>query len=93
MVNSGLGAAVEAHFLTATQWMGRIEQESIGPLNLHNLIDTCCSPLPEDLAVNMPRYENGYLYAPDGHGLGIELNETAVKNFMTPGKTRKIITV
>ena len=40
MINSGLGAAVEAHFLAATEWMGKIEQESIGPLNLHDLIDT-----------------------------------------------------
>ena len=40
MVNSGLGCAAEAAFLGATEWMGRIEQESIGPLNLHNLNDT-----------------------------------------------------
>ena len=87
MINSGLGAAVEAHFLTATEWMGRIEQESIGPLNLHNLIDTTGAPLTDDLALNPPRYENGYLYPPEGNGLGIDLNENAVKKFMTPGKT------
>lgn len=87
MINSGLGTAVEAHFLAATEWMGKIEQESIGPLNLHNLIDTVSQPLPDDLALNVPRYEGGYLYPPEGVGLGIELNEAAVKKFATPGKT------
>ena len=87
MINSGLGAAVEAHFLAATEWTGKIEQESIGPLNLHNLIDTVSQPIPDDLAMNVPRYENGYLYPPEGVGLGIELNEAAVKKFATPGKT------
>ncbi|MGD9143244.1 MAG: mandelate racemase/muconate lactonizing enzyme family protein, partial [Dehalococcoidia bacterium] len=32
MINTGLGAAVEAHFLAAIEWMSKIEQESIGPL-------------------------------------------------------------
>jgi L-alanine-DL-glutamate epimerase-like enolase superfamily enzyme len=93
MINSGLGAAVEAHFLAATEWMGKIEQESIGPLNLHDLIDTTGAPLIDDLAVNVPRYENGFLFPPEGNGLGIELNEEAVKNFATPGKTPIVLTL
>ena len=91
MINSGLGTAVEAHFLAATEWMGKIEQESIGPLNLHNLIDTVSQPIPDDLALNIPRYENGNLYPPEGHGLGIELNEAAVIKFATPGKAPVVI--
>ena len=91
MINSGLGTAVEAHFLAAIEWMGRIEQESIGPLNLHNLIDTVSQPLPDDLALNVPRYENGYLYPPEGVGLGIELNEAAVKKFATPDKAPVVL--
>lgn len=91
MINSGLGTAVEAHFLAATEWMGKIEQESIGPLNLHNLIDTVSQPLPDDLALDVPRYENGYLYPPEGPGLGIELNEAAVIKFATPGKAPVVI--
>ncbi len=91
MINTGLGAAVEAHFLAATEWMGKIEQESIGPLNLHDLIDTVSQPVKDDLALNVPRYENGYLYPPEGPGLGIELNEEAVKKFATPGKKPVIL--
>ena len=91
MINSGLGAAVEAHFLTATAWMGRIEQESIGPLNLHDLIDSTGPAITDDLGMSMPRYENGYLYPPEGNGLGVELNEDAVKKFATPGKAPVVL--
>lgn len=86
MINTGLGAAVEAHFLAALEWMGKIEQESIGPLNLYDLIETNGNPIPGDLGLSCPRYEAGYLYPPDGPGLGIELNEETVKKFPTPGK-------
>ncbi len=91
MVNSGLGAAVEAHFLAATAWMGKIEQEAIGPLNLYNIHDTVSAPLKNDLAVKAPRYEKGFLYPPDGPGFGVELNEKAVKQFATPGKSATVI--
>jgi L-alanine-DL-glutamate epimerase-like enolase superfamily enzyme len=91
MIDTGLGAAASAHFLAATEWMGRIEQEAIGPLNLYNVPDTVSQPITNDLAVNVPRYENGYLYAPDGPGLGIELNEAVVPGLMSPGKSPIII--
>jgi L-alanine-DL-glutamate epimerase-like enolase superfamily enzyme len=94
MINSGLGAAVEAHFLAATEWMGKIEQESIGPLNMHDLIDTNPArggTITNDLGKTMPRYENGYLYPPEGNGLGIELNEDAVVKYATPGKEPVVI--
>jgi L-Ala-D/L-Glu epimerase / N-acetyl-D-glutamate racemase len=92
MINSGLGAAVEAHFLAAMEWLGKIEQESIGPLNLHNLIDTTGERVVDDLGLTIPRYENGFLYPPEGNGLGIDLNEDAVKKFATPGKSPFLLT-
>ncbi len=91
MIDSGLGAAANAHFLAATEWMGKIEQEAIGPLNLYNMPDTVTNPPKDDLAVNILRYENGYLYPPDGPGLGVELNEAAVKKYATPGKEPTVI--
>jgi L-alanine-DL-glutamate epimerase-like enolase superfamily enzyme len=91
MINSGLGAAVEAHFLAATAWMGKIEQEAIGPLNLYNIPDTVTAPLKNDLAVNVPRYEKGFLYPPSGPGFGVELNDAAVKKLATPGKHATVI--
>jgi L-alanine-DL-glutamate epimerase-like enolase superfamily enzyme len=91
MVNSGLGSAAEAAFLGAIAWMGKIEQESIGPLNLYNVYDTVSGPLKNDLAIKPPRYEKGCLYPPDGPGLGVELNEASVKKLATPGKKPVII--
>jgi L-alanine-DL-glutamate epimerase-like enolase superfamily enzyme len=91
MIDSGLGAAAEAHFLGATEWMGKIEQEAIGPLNLYNIPDTVSTPLKNDLAVKVPRYEKGFLYPPDGPGFGVELNEKAVRQFATPGKDPTVI--
>ncbi len=91
MIDSGIGAASTAHFLAAIEWMGKIEQEAIGPLNLYNIPDTVSTPLKNDLAVKVPRYENGFLYPPEGPGFGVELNEAAVKKLATPGKSPTII--
>ncbi len=91
MINSGLGSAAEAAFLGATAWMGRIEQEAIGPLNLYNIFDTVSGPIENDLAKKAPRYEGGYLYPPDGVGLGVELDEASVEKLATPGKQPVII--
>jgi L-alanine-DL-glutamate epimerase-like enolase superfamily enzyme len=91
MIDSGLGAACTAQFLAATEWIGKIEQEAIGPLNLYNIPDTVSTPLKNDLAVKVPRYEGGFLYPPDGPGIGVELNEDAVKKLATPGKKPVII--
>jgi L-alanine-DL-glutamate epimerase-like enolase superfamily enzyme len=55
MVNSGLGSHAEACFLASLPWMGKIEQEAIGPLNLYNIYDTVSAPIKDDLAVNPPR--------------------------------------
>jgi L-Ala-D/L-Glu epimerase len=91
MINSGIGAAVEAHFLAATEWMGRSEHETIGPLNLYNRPDTVNPPITNDLAVKIPRYEKGDLYPPDGPGLGVELNEKIISSLITPGKKATVI--
>jgi L-alanine-DL-glutamate epimerase-like enolase superfamily enzyme len=86
MINSGLGAAADAAFLAATAWMGKIEQETIGPLNLYNIPDTVHTTLKNDLTLKPPRYENGCLYPPEGVGFGVELNEKAVKKLATPNR-------
>jgi len=91
MVNSGLGSAAEAAFLGATAWMGKIEQESIGPLNLYNIYDTVSGPIENDLAKKPPRYENGFLYPPDGIGLGVELDEASLEKLAAPGKKPVVI--
>jgi L-alanine-DL-glutamate epimerase-like enolase superfamily enzyme len=91
MINTGLGCAVEAAFLGATAWMGRIEQEAIGPLNLFNIYDTVSAPIDNDLAKKAPRYEKGFLYPPEGVGLGVELDEAAVERLGSPNKRPVIV--
>jgi L-alanine-DL-glutamate epimerase-like enolase superfamily enzyme len=71
--------------------MRLIEQESIGPLNLYNWLDTVKPPLKNDLAKKGVRYEAGYLYPPEGPGLGVELNEEIIPSIITPGKSPTVI--
>jgi L-alanine-DL-glutamate epimerase-like enolase superfamily enzyme len=91
MINTGLGSAAEAAFLGATAWMGKIEQEAIGPLNMYNIYDTVSAPIKDDLAMKPPRYEDGFLYPPSGVGLGVELNEEALQKLLAPGKKPVVI--
>jgi L-alanine-DL-glutamate epimerase-like enolase superfamily enzyme len=85
MVGSGFEAAAQAHFLIADEWMSRMEQENIGPLHLYDLTDTVSVEIKNDLAKKLPRYENGFLYVPEGPGLGMELNEEMVPQLISPG--------
>lgn len=91
MIGSGVGAAAQAHFLASNEWMGHMEQETVGPLHIHDVADTVSTPITDDLALNVPRYENGYLYPPDGPGLGVELNEKLLPSLITPGKSAVVI--
>jgi L-alanine-DL-glutamate epimerase-like enolase superfamily enzyme len=91
LTGSGFEAAAQAHFIAGTEWMGRLEQENTGPLSLHDCLDTVSQPITDDLAVKVPRYENGYLYPPDGPGLGMELNEEVVQKLITPGKKPTVV--
>jgi L-alanine-DL-glutamate epimerase-like enolase superfamily enzyme len=91
LTGSGWEAAAQAHFIAGTEWMGRIEHENTGPLTLHECLDTVSRPITDDLAVKVPRYENGYLYPPDGPGLGMELNEAVVQKLITPGKKPTVV--
>lgn len=91
MTGSGFEAAIGAHLLASDEWTTKMEHENLGPLHLSEALDTAKSPITDDLAVNVPRYENGFLYPPHGPGIGCELNEAAVKKLMTPGISPTVI--
>lgn len=93
MVGSGIQAAAQIHFLTADEWMGYLEQEALGPLHIHGVLDTVKNPIKNDLARNVPRYENGYVYPPEGPGLGVELNEEIVLDLISPGLKQTVVEV
>jgi L-alanine-DL-glutamate epimerase-like enolase superfamily enzyme len=91
MMGSGLEAAAYTHLLVADEWLSRFLHENIGPLHVHDLYDTVSTPITDDLALNVPRYEGGYLYPPEGPGLGITLNEEALRKHATPGKAPTVL--
>lgn len=93
MTGSQIEAAAQAHFLFANEWMSHIEQENIGSLYRHQVFDTVTTPLKDDLAIagTGPRYQGGYMYPPEGIGLGVELNEELVSKLQTPGKSPTVI--
>jgi L-alanine-DL-glutamate epimerase-like enolase superfamily enzyme len=71
--------------------MSKMEQGDLGPLENHEILDTVSVNITNDLAKELPRYEDGCVYPPQGPGLGVELNEQVVQNLITKGKNPVII--
>lgn len=91
MVGSGLEASPAAHLLVADEWISRFPQENAGPLHIHDVLSS--DKIKDDLAVNVPRFEGGYLYPNDGPGLGITLNEDLMTRLITPGKSIRVVSL
>lgn len=86
MCGSGLEAAAIAQILASMAWLSHSLHENLGPLHIHNCLDTVSSPITNDIAKTVPRYENGFLFATQGPGLGVELNEKILPELITKGK-------
>jgi L-alanine-DL-glutamate epimerase-like enolase superfamily enzyme len=91
MMGSGLEAAAYTHLLVADEWMSKMVHENLGPLHIHDVFDTVSKPIKDDVALEVPRYENGFLYPTTTPGIGVELNEPAIAQLMTPGKSPTVI--
>ena len=61
------------------------------PLTIHGGWDTTSKKITDDIALNVPRFENGELAPNDGPGLGIDLNEEFIQKNITKGLTPRII--
>jgi L-alanine-DL-glutamate epimerase-like enolase superfamily enzyme len=81
MMGSGIEAATYTHLLVSDEWASRFFHENIGPLHIHDTFDSVSQPMTDDLATDVPRYENGYLYPTHGPGLGVTLNDEALRKF------------
>jgi L-alanine-DL-glutamate epimerase-like enolase superfamily enzyme len=92
MMGSGLEAATYTHLLVADEWLSKMVHENLGPLHIHDVYETVTKPIKNDVALNVPRYENGFLYPTTTPGIGVELNEPAIAKLITPGKTPTMIT-
>ncbi len=91
MPGSGLEASPAAHLLVADQWASQFVQENCGPLSIHDVFESD-GRLDNEVALNGPRYESGRMYAPEGPGLGIELNEDFIASHMSPGFSTRVVT-
>ena len=91
MMGSGLEAAAYTHLLVADEWMSKMVHENLGPLHIHDVYDTVSQPIKNDVALKVPRYENGFLYPTTTPGIGVELNEPAIAELITPGKTPTVV--
>ena len=91
MPGSGLEASPAAHLLVADQWASQFVQENCGPLSVHDIFETD-GTMQNEVALNGPRYANGQMFAPEGPGLGIELNEAFIAEHLTPGMTTRVVT-
>jgi L-alanine-DL-glutamate epimerase-like enolase superfamily enzyme len=92
MMGSGLEAAAYTHLLVADEWMSKMVHENLGPLHIHDVYETVSKPIKNDIALEVPRYENGFLYPTTAPGIGVELNEPAIAKLMTPGKSPTVVT-
>ncbi len=90
MVGSGLEASPATHLLVADDWIARFPQENAGPLHIHDVLNS--GSITNDLALNGPRFEGGFLYPNDGPGLGIDIDEDLLQRLITPGKSIRVIT-
>jgi len=87
MAGSGVEAAIYTHLLAANAWTARFAHENLGPLHIHDVFDTSDNSITDDIALRVPRYENGYLYTTEEPGLGVEFNEEIIPTLVTPGKS------
>ncbi len=69
--HSAFETAWQLHFLVADEWATHMEHENLG----------VTGPVTDDIAKNPPRVENGYMYPPEGPGLGLELNEELLAQY------------
>lgn len=86
MAGCGFEAAVYGHLLCANEWVSRFPHENLGPLHIHDVFNTVDAPITDDLALEVPRYEGGYLYPTEAPGIGMALNEELVAERITRGK-------
>lgn len=86
MIGSGLEHSPAAHLWTSNEWASHGLNESIGPLLIHGTMESRHIAPGTDIALNIPRFENGVTSPNEGPGLGIELNEAFLISHRTAGK-------
>lgn len=91
MIGSGLEHSPAAHLWVSNEWASQGLSESIGPLMIHGTMESRNIAPGTDIALNIPRFENGMAYPNEGPGLGIELNEAFLASNRTAGKEGRTV--
>jgi L-alanine-DL-glutamate epimerase-like enolase superfamily enzyme len=90
-MNGPFEAAAQAQWLCSDAFYGNLAHANHFPMTYHDTFDTTGTLNREDIVVKPMAYKNGYFYAPDGPGIGLELNEKAVPKHVTQGMSPIII--
>jgi L-alanine-DL-glutamate epimerase-like enolase superfamily enzyme len=93
MIGSGLEHSPSAHLWTANEWASQGLNESIGPLMIHGVWESKNIPVGADIALNVPRFENGKIWPNEGPGFGIDLNEAFLVSHQTADKQGRTVSV
>ncbi len=90
-MNGPFEAAAQAHWLVSNAEFGTQDHDVFFPVLMYNTFDTTRPVSEIDIFKTPQTYKDGYFYPPEGPGLGLELNEKAVPNYITRGKS--IVTI
>jgi L-alanine-DL-glutamate epimerase-like enolase superfamily enzyme len=69
--SSAFETAWQLHFLVSDEWSTHMEHENLG----------VTGPVTDDIAKKVPLVENGYMWPPEGPGLGLELDEERLAEY------------
>lgn len=86
MIGSGLEHSPSAHLWASNEWASQGLSESIGPLMIHGTMESKNIAPGTDIALNIPKFEQGLAYPNEGPGFGIDLNESFLVSNKTIGK-------
>lgn len=86
MIGSGLEASPSAHLMMSNQWASEFTHENLGPLIINNQKENAEQKITQDIAQQVPIFKDGILYANEGPGYGIDLNEEFIAANITPGR-------
>jgi L-alanine-DL-glutamate epimerase-like enolase superfamily enzyme len=84
-------AAAQAHWLCSNPEFGKQDHDVFFPVLMYNTFDTTKPVSSVDIVKNPQVYKDGYFYPPEGHGLGLELNDKAIPKYITKGMS--IVTI
>lgn len=89
-VSIGIGATARNHFSAATCSMFPVTSGVSGVFAIYPASEPKYKE-GQSVVIGGPKVEKGYASVPPGPGLGIELNEAALRRFISPGRSPVLV--